>query len=322
MAISNTQRNLVKLVQEIAKEQGLFCTLLSKNWIIKLTQPNTGKSRFIFGYNFELNSATARMLAQDKCAAAEVLQLANVPAVAHELFLHPRMQAYVGETGNWQAIRNYAVKHNYQLVCKPVSGTGGNGVQRVRNQLELEQVIHRLFAKHRSIAISPYYVIEQEFRVIMLDGEAEIIYAKEIPSVMGDGMQTVEKLGMAKYGIDFWKGLIQKLTTSQMPLNVQAIPALNEKVRLSWKHNLGLIAQPRIVRNELLKATLSKLAQQAQAAINIRFASIDIVEINGQWRVMEINAGIMVESFSRASPEAYALSKALYSKAIQRLFTA
>ena len=74
-------------------------------------------------------------------------------------------------SGSWGNIIDFAETYNHQLVCKPNDGTGGKDVFVVKNQLELEQAVHQLLEAYRSICLSPFYEIEQEYRVIVLAGQ-------------------------------------------------------------------------------------------------------------------------------------------------------
>ena len=318
MSEANHERILVEVVREIAKDMGLEYKSFSHDWILQLKQGN--KIRHIVGYNFEINSATASMLASDKAATSSLLADANIPHVEHRLFLHPRLASYVSTEGNWEAMQAFGKKYDYQLVVKPNEGTGGKNVRKVENPLELEQSVARLFINNRAIAISPFIDIEQEFRAILLDDDVLLIYAKMRPTLIGDGqsslMELLQRLSMeqnipqsfASQAIEKYEGGLGKVL------------AKGEKIDLAWKHNLGEGAIPQIVVDEDLAVQISELAIAARKAIGIRFASIDIVQDKGEIRVLEINAGIMMEYFSRHFPEERGRVKAIYAKALNEMF--
>ncbi len=50
-----------------------------------------------------------------------------------------------------------------------------------------------------------------------------------------------------------------------------------------------------------VRAACVKLAIDAAAAIDIAFASIDLVRADAAWRVLEINSGVMMESAGQAA---------------------
>jgi hypothetical protein len=192
MKIANTERVLVLAVKEIAKELGIKFKAFSQNWIIRLEKNNNVK--YIFGYNFDINGASGQLIANDKCATAELLTYNKVPAVEHRLFLRPDLSAYVASEGNWQEITQYFLKSGSDLVCKSNVGTGGNHVYRAQTLLELERSVHDLFRSKRAIALSPFIDIEAEYRLIMLDKTCELAYEKIRPEVTGDGRSTLLEL--------------------------------------------------------------------------------------------------------------------------------
>ena len=54
-----------------------------------------------------------------------------------------------------------------------------------------------------------------------------------------------------------------------------------------------------------------------RSAIGIAFASIDVVRVDGEWRVLEINSGVMMEALAKLHPE---LVQATYDAALDRVF--
>jgi len=183
--VANTERVLVSLIKEIAADQKLKLTTFSQDWILRLEKD--GVARHVFGYNFEINSATAQLLAGDKGAVSDLCQHLNIPHVEHRIFLHPKISGYVTRAGNWPAMLAYAEEVSYPLVVKPNTGTGGEDVIRVDNAAELEQTVVQLFGIHRAICLSPYLEFEQEYRAVMLDESCELLYAKRRPHVIGNG---------------------------------------------------------------------------------------------------------------------------------------
>lgn len=318
MSEANHERVLVELVHEIAGEMGLTFKAFSHDWILQLSKD--GQLRRIVGYNFEINSATAQMLAADKAATSRLLAEADVAHVEHRLFLHPRLADYVSSQGNWDAIQAYGKANDYQLVVKPNEGTGGHNVRRVETPLELEQSVTKLFQSERAIAISPYIDIEQEYRAILLDDDVMLIYAKMRPTLIGNGESTMMELLQRTSIAQNIPLRLASLAVEKYAGELTRVMEDGEKVTLSWKHNLGGGATPLIVVDEELARQIGELAIAAHKAINIRFASVDIVQAGGELSVLEINSGIMMEQFSRHFPEERARVKGIYTKALAEMF--
>lgn len=320
MDIPNKERALVSIIKEIAAERNIKMISFSQDWIIRLEKDQV--VTHIYGYNFELNSATAQMIANDKSAVSDLLQLNNIPRVEHKLFLNPRLANYIGSQGNWTDIVAFAQKYAFKIVCKPNDGTGGVDVLLVTNLLELEQAVHYLFESTPAICLSPFHPIEQEYRVIWLQDHCALAYAKERPTVTGDARSMVIEL------------IAEQLRTGKLPTSVVAkVVEMHHKhldqvletgkcLELVWKHNLGLGAYPRIIEDEHLLHQLGQISRDCATALNIDFASIDIIKVHGHYLVLEVNSGIMMESFVRLISDGYAIAKSIYDKALDVIFAA
>jgi len=316
--LANRERILPGLIRELAAERGIKVTGFSQDWILRLE--SDGLARHIFGYNFEVNSATAELMAGDKAAVSDVLAHLGVPHVPHRLFLHPRLSGYVSSQGNWPAMLAYADEVGYPLVCKPNTGTGGEGVSLVTNPAELEQTVMALFQLHRSICLSRYLEIEQEYRAVMLDETCELLYTKRRPHVVGDGTSSVLELIEQLHLNGQLSQELAGQAIEQHSGELRRVPEPGQEVLIGWKHNLGEGSAPQMVAEGSLYDQLVELARRAQQAINIRFTSVDMVEANGKLLILEINSGVMMEYFVRHFPEGRPIAKGIYTKAVARMF--
>ncbi|WP_439372718.1 ATP-grasp domain-containing protein [Bradyrhizobium sp. DASA03120] len=84
-----------------------------------------------------------------------------------------------------------------------------------------------------------------------------------------------------------------------------------------WRHNLDAGAKPVLMEDGEVRAACVKLAIDAARAIGIVFASIDVVRVDGSWRVLEINSGVMMEALAKLHP---GLVQAAYDAALDRVF--
>jgi glutathione synthase/RimK-type ligase-like ATP-grasp enzyme len=77
--------------------------------------------------------------------------------------------------------------------------------------------------------------------------------------------------------------------------------------------NLKYGAQPTdiIAEGEVRDITL-----RAMKALNLRVAAVDVVEVNGEYEVLEINSGITMEHYMRMSEQHYGRGKDVYTKII------
>ncbi|MGL9622249.1 RimK-like protein [Bradyrhizobium sp. U531] len=84
-----------------------------------------------------------------------------------------------------------------------------------------------------------------------------------------------------------------------------------------WRHNLDAGARPVLLEDGEMRTACAMLASHAARAIGIMFASIDVVRVDGEWRVLEINSGVMMEALGKLHPE---LVQGAYDAALDRLF--
>ena len=305
----NSDRLIVKIIKEICEEQNYSLSLYSYDWIMRIRRAGCDKNMFIYGYQFPQNDLAAGEICGDKAALYYVLADSGIPAAEHNFFMSPSNMHYIGEGGNWDRLCGLLDKHK-KLVCKRNSGSGGGGVFIVRDKLELEKVTGEIFRSSRSMSVSPYYDIEDEFRVIVLCGEARVVYRKIRPFVLGNGRDSVAALAFIKFGAGF--------AEMDLDVNLARVPAENETVCLNWKHNLGRGASSEEIEDSPLKIKLTELSLKAAKYLDLNFVSVDIINANGHFMILEINSGIMMEKFAAASPENYKKAKELYSDAISK----
>jgi glutathione synthase/RimK-type ligase-like ATP-grasp enzyme len=126
----------------------------------------------------------------------------------------------------------------------------------------------------------------------------------------------------------------RKIFTSHLSLAISPYVEIEEEVRVvliddtplavyakargaDWRHNLDLGARPVLLPPGVTRDACVALAISAAQAIGIRFASIDVVRTANEWKVLEINSGVMMETLGRHHPE---LVHAAYTAALDRVF--
>lgn len=263
--MTSSERIFVQAIRHYAARHGIDVDVRAGGWLITMRRGEI--RRFAFGYDIGLNSAIAHRLANDKSATAEALSLADVPCIPHHLFLNPKLGTnVVGNT--WREAMLGLLHDNPQgVVVKPNEGTSGRSVFKVITEAELDHAVDDVFSMSTGLVISPYVVIEDEVRVILLDDVPRAVYSKQ-------------------RGPD-------------------------------WRHNLDAGAKPVLLEGGEIRAACVKLAIDAANAIGIAFASIDVVRVDGDWRVLEINSGVMMEALGMLHPE---LAQAAYDAAMDRVF--
>jgi glutathione synthase/RimK-type ligase-like ATP-grasp enzyme len=259
----------------------------------------------------------AHRIANDKAATAEVLEMAGVACVPHILFSSPEMNEYVAQPGSWEAMLRLLDACPQGIVVKPNEGTTGESVFMVKTKPALELAVSRIFAAHLSLAISPLVDIQDEVRVVVLDGDPIVVYGKNRPSIVGDGQRSLLELALAATPAaqrsTVLPGMIGDLDKAELD---SILPAGQRRV-LNWRHNLDSGAHPTLLHEGNVRDACVKIAIRAAKAIGIRFASVDVVQVDGAWQVLEINSGVMMEALSKLHPD---LVYAAYNSALDKVF--
>lgn len=306
------QKSFKKIIQQICNEDNINYKFLSKDWVIMLEKE--GKTRFISGYKFDLNSHGIGLIADDKYALFEVLKEKGIPIIEHKIVYNKTNKLdYAVGCNTHEYVKNYFSENNNHIVIKPNDGTCGHNVFNVTDINEIDSILNKIFINNYSISICPFYNIKHEYRAIMLDGENKLLYTKYLPIVAGDGKKTIRQL-LLEFNYDYF---IDKLENSKY----DKVLAKNESFEYNWKFNLSQGSIAKRLDDELLADKLIKLAKQVCDEINLKFGSVDIIQTtNNDFLVLEVNSGVMIENYIRLNPNEYEIAKNIYRSAIEKLF--
>lgn len=309
------ERIFQDLIQEVCIEMGIEFEKLHYGKILLMTKD--GKTKYIMDNRFDLNGEAAGKAASNKYATYEVLKSQNVPVIEHMLIFNPARLAAknISDSGIWPTIITEFNKQGC-LVVKANSGAEGRSVYLCSTQKETEIAIEKLFKKCESLSICPYYDIRTEYRTLYLDGKVFLIYGKTKPFVVGDGVSTLDQL-IDKINLPNSSIVNDNLKN----LDLTMVPEKGMKVNVSWKHNLTGGATPKILEKGELYTRIEQLALKAGKAMNINFASIDIIETNDDdLYVLEINSGIGTAVFMEKIEGGHEIIKGIYKEVLTKLF--
>lgn len=302
------------IIRELCAEMDIKMEKLSYDWVLQLSKD--GKVRHITRNHFDINPQATGDIADDKYATYEVLKSQNVPVIEHTMIFNPAMRnRYIPEEGVWSIVTSEFAKHKC-LVVKPNNGCEGQEVTLCRTLKETETAIQNIFQNQATVSICPYYNIKTEYRTFYLNGEIILIYGKTKPFVIGDGKLPLGKL-IENLNLPDKKVVKDNLSE----LDMDYIPEDREKIEISWKHNLSGGATPKVLEKGELYEKIEKLAIKAGKAMNINFATIDIIQTAEEdLYVLEVNSGIGATIFIELVDGGYEMIKAIYRKALQALF--
>ena len=303
-----------KIMDELCAEKNIAQKIISYGWITELKKDNI--SKYIIGYQFDLNSAISYNIAGDKFATYEVLKSNNIPTIEHRMIFNPQTRSKYYKNKFLSDAKELLKENGNKLVIKANDSCKGKDVHICFNEDEIENTVKSLFeGKNDTLSACPYIDISYEYRAIYLCGEILYIYKKKKPYVVGNGKNTVKELINIKFGQEERIDLCRNL-------DLYRIPEHGEEVTISWKHNLSSGAEPIIIdeTDEYIKQ-IREVAERAGKALNIKFASVDVVVTEKkEILVMEINGSVCMNKFSEIIPNGYEIAKSIYSKAIDKMF--
>lgn len=311
----NSQRIFVGAARRYCAAHGIGIEIRSEGWLIVMQR---GPRRHLaFGYDLGLNSAVAHRIANDKAATAELLQMCGVARIPHTLFLSPDMNEYIPPQLSWEAMLALLRENPDGVVVKPNEGTSGDSVFKVMTEPDLELAVHRIFSSSLGLAISPYVEIQNEIRVVLLDHHPVAVYSKNRPAVTGDGRHSLLELALAATPVERRSAALPGMLGDLDRAALDAIVPAGVRRVLNWRHNLDSGAEPVLLDQGQVRESCVEIAVQAAKAIGIRFGSIDVVQVDGALKILEINSGVMMEALGRQHPD---LVYAAYSAALDKVF--
>ena len=264
-----------------------------------LFEVRDGERRAVFaagaGTPYALNDARAASIARDKAFCADVLREAGVPVL-------PGVKFFV--TDRWTDMRSpgreradaiaYAETAAYPIFCKPLSASNGLFAEVIDSAEEFRTYLDRLPAEHFAILVQPF-VRAPEYRVFVLNGQALFSYSKTLPTVLGDGEQTLAELVAAKPR-DADAPPLKPRGRNQSGLKFLAtdIPRRNEHVVLEGPANRAAGGGSGYVHDGAPR-TLGEVALNAAAAVGLSLAAVDIFDrVVGGPIVIEVNSNPMI----------------------------
>ena len=290
-----------KIIDDIGKELNIKVIHLSDNWLTVLEKNN--QIHYIQGYKFDLNNHAIGNIIDDKGLFYDLCKEKNIPIIEHFVIFKNYLKSDV---------LTYFKNNNRNIVVKGNIGTCGKEVFHVNNEKELFEVIEELFLKEYSLSLCPYYDIQNEYRVIVLNHEARLVYGKIRPMVIGDGKSTINKLIKDN----------QIYYENKNNIDLTYIPKKNEEIQLNFQFNLSRGAKMFLNIDDKLKKQLIEMALTVTNKLNIIFASIDIIyTTDNKLMVMETNSGVMMSNYIKINKEkGYQDAYNLYKDAIKLMF--
>jgi glutathione synthase/RimK-type ligase-like ATP-grasp enzyme len=313
--MQSSQRVFVTAVQKYCAEHRIAVETRSQGWLMVMQK---GPRRHLaYGYDVGLNSAVTHRIANDKAATAELLEINGIACVPHAFFPSPALSEYVPAAGTFEAMLGHLAQNPDGLVVKPNEGTSGNLVFKVLNRPSLERAVSDIFSLNLNLAISSYLEIKDEVRVILVDDLPVIVYSKSRPSITGDGVHSVLELALAAMPAERLSAILPRMAGDLDSATLDTVLPPGQHHALNWRHNLDAGAEPVLLAQGETREHCVELAIAAAKSIDLRFGSVDVVQVDDGWRVLEINSGVVMEALGQTHPD---LVYAAYAAALDKVF--
>ena len=291
-----------KLIINICKEQNIKYKVVSKDWVTILEKND--KIRYISGYKFPLNDHAVGEICDDKYALYDVLKIFNIDVCEYHILF---------KNYNIDEVINYSEKYNFNMVVKSNISTCGNDMYHTLDKKNLIIAIDKLLKTNYSISICPYYTIKNEYRTIILDNEAMIVYGKKKPVVIGDGKSTIYQL-LCKFNFHYFKNI-------KIDEKLNTVLGKGKIYEYNWQFNLSKGAIPFEIIDNVLKEKIENIALKISNILNAGFICVDVIRtIDDKLLVLEANSGIAMDNLIYLIPDGYNIAKKIYKKAILDMF--
>jgi len=296
-----------KLIEEICNEEMIDYKLISEDWVMVLTKNNITKC--ISGYRFPLNDHALGSVIDDKYAFYDLCKLKKIPIIEHNILFNPNSK--LGNNTN-DLLKKYFVEYQENVVVKPNLGTEGTNVYHITNYSDLLKITNELFKNNFSISICPFYKIDNEYRVVVLNDKIKLIFEKSKPVVIGDGKSSIKELL-----INLNPYYFTKINFSN---EYNKILKNGEQYEYDWRFNLNKGATAELVENNDLYQKLSDIALNATKTINAKFVSVDIIKCQNKFYLIEMNSGVCINKVCNFIDKDLKMVKEIYREAILEMF--
>lgn len=172
-------------IKDALNNQGWSWTLPHQDqFIISARNPKSGHKHFFIRNNSPINSSTAHRIAKDKDLSYTLLKDKpfTLPWIG---ILDPESEYNLNSDYTYgTAMKNFKSSAlSFPLVLKPNMGSLGRNVLLITTLSQLQDGLQRIFRDPKSseyLAVAQEYVeIDEEYRVITLDGKIKLAYLKD-----------------------------------------------------------------------------------------------------------------------------------------------
>ena len=277
---------------EAALNKGIKVEIISRRFhLLKLTY--NGKSLFIKGTSFPVNSQPACFIANNKFLTKRILRSHKIPVPKSWLVRTPR-----------EARKTILRKNLFPCVLKPVKGAHGNKVfANIESLEEFNEVLPLVFTRpgKKNVLIEEF-IKGKDYRLLVVGKKVSAVMERIPAHVVGDGVKNIRQL-IKKFNQNPLVGERYEKPLCKIRLNGEVkrilkkqrkkltyIPQKNETLFLRQNANISTGGIGKDVTDEVSRQ-IKQIAVEAAKAIGISIAGVDIIydEFTKQAYVLELN---------------------------------
>lgn len=267
-----------QVILEALQKKGIETKIVSKRFSL-LETVFDGKSTFIKGTSFPVNSQPACFIANNKYLAKKILR-------AHGI-LTPK--SWLVRTSN-ETKRKILNDNLFPCVIKPTKGAHGNQVfAKIESLSELEEVLPLVFTKRgKKDVLIEEYIDGMDYRLIVVGDKVSAIMERIPAHVIGDEINSIRQL-IAKFnknplvGKKYEKPLCKikingeiKRSLKKQNRKLTYVPQKGETVFLRQNANISTGGVGKDA-TENISQEIKDVAVKATKAIGMVIAGVDII---------------------------------------------
>ncbi len=318
------------ILKRIAPELGAEVTLEPGYEIVGHIRFPNGRQSYFWHNKFNLNSVASARICQDKGYAAFFLEKWGFCVPKGRVFVRRHAPGSPQRGPGLEDALAFAAELGWPVYLKPLCGSQGVGVIKAANVAECETAAQALFERERKILVQEACP-GRDYRLVVLDGEVISAYERIPLHVIGDGVRTVSALLTAQQrefediGRDTVIQMDDPRITAKLRsqgLNFSDVLPMGTAVPLLDVANLSCGGTTSLVAD--LHPSVAELAAQIAAALDLRFAGVDIVMANaaaplGSYTVLEVNTAPGLDHYASHGAEHEAAIDRLYLKLLKAI---
>lgn len=333
---------LARMLEHAARQVGAHIVLEPEFRYVGYIGFPDGRRSFFRNTNFAINDLGAAEIARDKFYAAHFLDRFGYRVPRHRLLFSDAYRSQIARRKPDSAARMpgrdsaaaIAAELGFPLIVKPNDRSQGQGVELVADHEDLHRALEAGFRLSDRVLLEEYCQGD-DFRVVVLDGEAVAAYQRVPFHIVGDGTRSVAALLRGEQEAFRAAGrtvpvpldddrMVRRLRRAGLDLD--SVPAGGRVLRLLDNANLSSGGDC-IDLTGRLHPDFRRLAVAATSDMGLRFCGVDLlagdptaaIDRDDPPVILEINAAPGLDNFAALGAEQECIVQDIYTRMLRLL---